>query len=351
MHRVAVMGAAGLAGGELLRILCQHPHLEVSLICSSSSEGQPVRSSHPHLAYAYRSRTFVSPEAVLEGEWDLIFLALPHGKSAPWVEGLMPLVEGGRRIVDLSGDFRLRDPREHEIWYGKHPCPQFLGSFVYGLPELNREKIASARLVSGVGCNATGVLLCLYPLVSSPLWANVLDVNVECRAGSSEGGSRPSEGGMHVFRSRAMRLVSPFVHRHMAEVVQELNIPAQSLSMTLTAVEAVRGVQCLAHVRFKDPVSEADLWRACRGAFGSEPFVDLCPARPVHLRIPDPKLVLGSNRAMVGFVLDRTGRRLLIGSGIDNLMKGAAGTAVQCANLMLGLPEDEGLAMPPVYPA
>ncbi|MCX7828116.1 MAG: N-acetyl-gamma-glutamyl-phosphate reductase [Thermanaerothrix sp.] len=351
MYRVAVMGAAGLAGGELLRILSQHPRMEASLICSSSSKGQPVRSCHPHLAHAYRSRTFEAPEAALEGQWDLIFLALPHGRSAPWVERLMPLVEDGRRIVDLSGDFRLRDPREHETWYGKHPCPNLLGSFVYGLPELNRQRIASARLVSGVGCNATGAMLCLAPLARSPLWELVEDVAVECRAGSSEGGGRPSEGGMHVFRSRSMRLVSAFLHRHMAEVLQELNIPSSLLSMTLTTAEMVRGVQCLAHVRLKDRVPEADLWRACRDAFGDEPFVDLCPARPAHLRIPDPRMVLGSNRAMVGFVLDSSGKRLIMGSAIDNLMKGAAGTAVQCANLMLGLREEEGLAMPPVYPA
>lgn len=351
MYRVAVMGAAGLVGGELLRIICQHPSMVLAGAYSSSAAGQPIRSCHPHLSFAYGSQRFAPPDEVMKGEWDLIFLALPHRRSAHWVMDLMPLLREGRRLVDLSGDFRLRDPEEHGRWYGEHPCPELLGSFVYGLPEINRHLIAGASLVSGVGCNATAAILCLAPLVGSSLMDAVDQLDLECRVGSSEGGLGASQGGMHVLRSRSMRMVSAFVHRHMAEVSQELGIPAERFSMTLTTAEMVRGVQCLAWVRLRSPVAEGDVWRALRGALGSEIFVDLCPSRPAHMRIPDPRLVLGSNRAMVGFVLDQGGRRLILGSAIDNLMKGAAGTAVQCANLMFNLPEQEGLNMPPAYPA
>lgn len=351
MYRVAIMGASGLAGGEILRILANHGGFRVSLVTSASSTGRPVRQAHPHLAYAYRDLTFSPEEAVLEGEWDLIFLALPHRKSAPWVRRLMPLLEGGRRLVDLSGDFRLRDTEAHRRWYGEDPAEDLRGAFVYGLPELHREEIRSASLVSGVGCNATAATLAALPLVRSGLSEAVLQWWFECRVGSSEGGSVPNEGGMHVFRSRTMRVVSCFSHRHLGEVSQELRIPEEAMSLTVTSVEMVRGVQCLLSAPLREPLTEGDLWRALRSAYGTEPFVDLCPPRPGHMRLPDPRLVLGSNRALVGFSLSDDRRRLLVGCAIDNLMKGAAGTAVQCANLMFRLPEEQGLIMPPAYPA
>ena len=146
-------------------------------------------------------------------------------------------------------------------------------------------------------------------------------------------------------------MVEPFRHRHAAEVVQETGLEGGAFSFTLTAVEMVRGVQMLAHVTLTEPLAEKDLWRIYREAYGGEPFVELCPARPAHLRFPDPRLVLGTNRALVGFALDGESSRLLVGCAIDNLMKGAAGSAVQCANLMLGFDETAGLDALAIYPA
>jgi N-acetyl-gamma-glutamyl-phosphate/LysW-gamma-L-alpha-aminoadipyl-6-phosphate reductase len=148
-----------------------------------------------------------------------------------------------------------------------------------------------------------------------------------------------------------MRVIDPFRHRHLAEILQELKLPEESVAMTTTAVEMVRGVQMMAYVTLKDRVSEAELWKLYRKAFRNEPFLHLCPAQPAHLRFPDPRYVLGSNRALIGFALHDDGRRLLVASAIDNLMKGASGTALQAANVMLGLPEETGLTMMPVFPA
>ncbi|NLI96551.1 MAG: N-acetyl-gamma-glutamyl-phosphate reductase, partial [Synergistaceae bacterium] len=255
----------------------------------------------------------------------------------------------GTRVVDLAADVRLRDPEVYQRWYGgPHPDPGLLQEAVYGLPELHREEIRRARLVSGVGCNAAAAILALAPLARAGV---VSEARIEARVGSSEGGSRATEGSHHPYRSRALRMFEPFAHRHLAEVSQETGLPEDRLTLGVTAVESVRGVQAVATVTLAEPVREGDLWKTYRAAYGSEPFVFLCPARPSHLRLPDPRLVMGSNRALVGFALHPDGRRLTAVAAIDNLLKGASGTAVQAANLLLGCPETAGLEMRPVYPA
>ena len=198
------------------------------------------------------------------------------------------------------------------------------------------------------GCNATSVITALLPLAKAGL---IEEARVECRVGSSEAGANADEGSAHAMRSRAMRVVSPFVHRHMAEVVQELSLPMSAFTMGVTTAEMVRGIQCLAHVTLNRQVREAEIWKLYRAAWNGEPFVSFTPAKPAHFRIPDPRFVLGSNRVLTGFMLAEDGRRMIAASAIDNLMKGAAGSAVQCANLMFGLDETEGLDMMPVYPA
>ena len=344
--RVAVWGATGLTGGELLRLVAGHPGMELACAVSRGRAGQPLGGTHPHLRHAYPSRAFVSPEEGRETQADLAFLALPHGASA---EEAARCLAQGQKVVDLSADFRLGDPEAHRRWYGAEaPEPGLRGRRVYGLPELHREALRGADLVSGVGCNATAAILALLPLAR----AGVLEeARVECRVGSSEGGASGDEGSHHPWRSRALRVVTPFAHRHLGELCQELGLEEERLTLGVTAVELVRGVQCLVHGTLSRPMGESDLWRLYRGAYGGEPFVDLCPARPAHQRIPDPRHVLGSNRVRVGFALAEGGRRILAASALDNLMKGAAGTAVQGANLALGLPETRGLDMLPVFPA
>ena len=343
---VTIWGATGFAGAELLRIFARHPHFEVIGAVSRSKAGTSVGAAHPHLRHVYNEMTFISPEEAAQLSPAVSFLALPHRASA---QEAVRRLEAGERVVDLSADFRLRSAEEYKNWYGvDHPAPELLSEAVYGLPELHRAEMGSARLISGVGCNATSVITALLPLAKAWL---IDDARVECRVGSSEEGANADEGSAHAMRSRAMRVVSPFVHRHMAEVMQELALPMSAFTMGVTTAEMVRGIQCLAHVTLNRQVREAEIWKLYRAAWNGEPFVSFTPAKPAHFRIPDPRFVLGSNRVLTGFMLAEDGRRMIAASAIDNLMKGAAGSAVQCANLMFGLDETEGLDMMPVYPA
>ncbi|MBO8154700.1 MAG: N-acetyl-gamma-glutamyl-phosphate reductase [Thermovirga sp.] len=343
--KAIILGAAGMTGGELLRILAKHNYISVIAAISKSKKNTPVGATHPHLRSYFAGMTFVSYEEAHIDEANIAFVALPHGSSANEVAKLL---EKGLKVVDLSADFRLKDPENYKEWYNiEHPRPELLQQSVYGLPELHRDDIASTNLISGVGCNATASILALLPLARAGL---IESVHLDIRAGSSEAGAMPSGGSHHPFRSRATRIVEPFCHRHLAEVSQELGLPLEKLSMRLSTIEAVRGVQACADVTLNTKISERELWKIYRSTYVGEPFVELCPARPSYLRFPDPKLVCGSNKALVGFALNEEGNRCLAVSAIDNLMKGAAGSAVQSANIMLGISEIEGLDMQPVYP-
>ena len=344
--KALVWGANGMAGGEVLRLLAGHPQIELTGAVSRSKAGQPVWTIHPHLRQDFPEMTFITPEEALGMEADVVFLALPH--KASWAT-IREYHGRGVKVADLSADVRLTDMQMYREWYGQeHPAPELMKEAVYGLPELHRTELRNASLASGVGCNATCAILGLQPLARAGL---IADVRMELRVGSSEAGASPSQGGHHPYRDRTLRVYEPFRHRHLAEVVQECGLPETVFTMTMTAAPVVRGVQMLAQVRLSRTVKEPELWKAYRAAMGVQPFWALSPARPAHLRLPDPRFVMGSNRALVGFSLHEDGERLLVVSAIDNLMKGAAGTAVQCANLMLGLDETSGLTMKPVYPA
>ncbi len=343
---VIIWGATGFTGGELLRIIARHPHMVLAGAVSRSKAGTPVGAVHPHLRFAYQDVNFISPEEGADLDAELVFLALPHKAAA---ETAKKRLSEGRRVVDLSADFRLRDHQEYKRWYEtEHPCPELLEGSVYGLPELHRAEMAGAKIISGVGCNATSAIFALLPLAKAGLIENA---RIECRVGSSEGGAEAKEGSSHSLRSRSLRVVSPFVHRHMAEVVQELGLSEANISMTVTAVELVRGIQCIAHVTMGQKLKEADIWKLYRSQWSGEPFVSVSPAKPAHFRIPDPRFVMGSNRVLTGFALAEDGRRAIAASAIDNLLKGAAGSAVQSANIMMGIEEVAGLEMMPLYPA
>jgi N-acetyl-gamma-glutamyl-phosphate/LysW-gamma-L-alpha-aminoadipyl-6-phosphate reductase len=335
-----------MAGGEVLRILAGHPDIEVAAAVSRSKAGQPVWTVHPHLRPDYPEIAFIPPDQAFDVETDVAFLALPH--KASW-KTILEYRNRGVKVADLSADVRLKDLAAYKEWYEQeHPAPQLMSEAVYGLPELHREELAHASLASGVGCNSTCAILGLHPLAKAGL---IADVRMELRVGSSEAGGTPSQGGHHPYRDRTLRGYEPFRHRHLAEVIQECGIDASAITMTMTAAPIVRGVQMLAQVRLTRVVKEAEIWKIYRAATAGQPFWSLCAARPAHLRLPDPRLVIGSNRGLTGFVLHEDGERLIVVSAIDNLMKGAAGTAVQCANLMIGLEETSGLNMRPVYPA
>ena len=341
--RVSIVSASGYTGGELLRILLFHPHVEIAQATSESHAGEYVYQQHPNL----RKRTqlpFVSQQALQP--CDVLFLALPHGEAQKQIDryfGLAP------KIVDLSADFRLRDAALYKKWYGDdHKTPQHLGKFVYGLPEVQREAMKTANYISGVGCNATASILALLPLVK----ANLLDpdkpIIVDVKTGSSEGGATANPGSHHPEKSHSVRAYAPTGHRHTAEVIQELGLCNVHLSMT--AVELVRGVLAAAHAFVKPGTTEKDLWKAYRAAYNSEPFVRIVKDKTGLHRVPDPKILAGSNYADVGFDLDPDSGRVVSLAAIDNLMKGAAGSAVQAMNIMCGFEETAGLEFPGLHP-
>jgi N-acetyl-gamma-glutamyl-phosphate/LysW-gamma-L-alpha-aminoadipyl-6-phosphate reductase len=277
---------------------------------------------------------------------DVLFVALPHGEAARRIDQLAQLAP---RVIDCSADFRLHDPGVYARWYGEtHPAPAWLERFVYGLPELQREAIRAARYVSGVGCNATAANLALWPLARAGLLDPAGDVVVEVKVGSSEGGAQASDSSHHPERSGAVRSFAPAGHRHTAEITQATGLARVHLS--ITSVELVRGALATAHVFPREPVTEKDLWRLYREAYNGEPFVRIVRERQGTYRLPEPKILAGSNYADVGFALDEASGRVVSICAIDNLMKGAAGSAVQCMNLMCGFDETAGLEFPGLHP-
>jgi N-acetyl-gamma-glutamyl-phosphate/LysW-gamma-L-alpha-aminoadipyl-6-phosphate reductase len=277
---------------------------------------------------------------------EVLFLALPHGEAQKHIDKYVSLAS---KIVDLSADFRLKDAALYRKWYGAdHKAPQYLGKFVYGLPETQREAMKTANYISGVGCNATVSNLALLPLVQ----ANLIDLDkpivVDVKTGSSEGGARVNAGSHHPEKSHSVRAYAPTGHRHTAEVIQELGL--QDVHLSMTAVDLVRGVLGAAHVFVKPGTTEKELWKAYRAAYNHEPFVRIVKDKTGIHRVPDPKILSGSNYADVGFELDPETRHVVSLAAIDNLMKGASGSAVQALNIMCGFEETAGLEFPGLHP-
>jgi N-acetyl-gamma-glutamyl-phosphate/LysW-gamma-L-alpha-aminoadipyl-6-phosphate reductase len=334
--RVSIVGASGYVGGELLRLLLRHPDVELAQVTSESRAGQLVRSVHP----ALRGHTHLKFCAIADLEpVDVLVSALPHGEAARRIEDFAALAE---RIIDCSADFRLGSAGAYEDWYGHaHAAPDWLPRFVYGLPEVSREALRGARYVSGVGCNATAANLALLPLARAGLLDAARPIVVDLKVGSSEAGRAAGATGHHPERSGVVRPYAPVDHRHTAEVRMTLGL--DDVHLSVTAVELVRGVAAAAHAWLAEPTDDRELWKAWRAAYGEEPFVRVVHERSGAYRHPEPRLLSGTNHADVGWALAADGRRIVALCALDNLMKGAAGSAVQCLNLMHDLDETRGL--------
>jgi LysW-gamma-L-alpha-aminoadipyl-6-phosphate/LysW-L-glutamyl-5-phosphate reductase len=343
--RASIVGGSGYTGGELLRILLGHPGVGVAQVTSERFVGQPVGTVHPNLRQRTELR-FVGRDALVP--CDALFLCLPHGETARQIDAFLPLAP---RVLDLSADFRLKEPSAYEKWYGLvHPRPDLLPKFAYGIPELHREEIRAASLVATAGCNATATILALHPLFAAGVVRRDAVV-VEVKAGSSEGGNASSQATHHPERAHCIRSYKPTGHRHQAEILQELGADGPlGLHFSATAVDLVRGLQLTAHLFPSSPLDEKALWRIYRQAYGSEPFVRIVKSREGNYRYPEPKLLWGTNTCDVGFEVDEDSGRLVVMAALDNLVKGGAGQAVQCLNLMLGLPETTGLEFPGLHP-
>lgn len=345
--RVSIAGGSGYGGGELIRLLLGHPGVEIAQVTSESHAGDFVHSLHPNLRPAGGRIQPIRFTTLSElAPCDVLFLALPHGQAQRRIADLARLAP---RIIDLSADFRLTDPQTYQATYGEpHAAPGWLPRFAYGLPEANRDAIRTTHHASGVGCNATAANLALLPLARAGLLRADRPVIVDVKAGSSEGGATANAASHHPERAGAVRSFAPTGHRHQAEVRQVTGLADVHLSVT--SIELVRGVLATAHAWVQPGLSDKDLWRAYRAAYGNEPFVRIVHERGGIYRHPEPKLLAGTNLADVGWELAPATGRLVALAAIDNLGKGAAGSAVQCMNLMCGLEETAGLEFSGLHP-
>jgi N-acetyl-gamma-glutamyl-phosphate/LysW-gamma-L-alpha-aminoadipyl-6-phosphate reductase len=350
MMRIGIVGGTGYCGGELLRILLMHPQVEVTMVTSRQSAGEYVFNLHPNLRGMTQLKFVPMDVAEMQKNCDLIFAATPHGGS----QNLVPqLLEAGLKVIDMSADFRLKNPADYETYYGwKHAHPEYLKEAVYGLPELHREEIKKARLIGCPGCMATATILALVPLVKAGL-IDLKHVVADLKVGSSGAGSKPTAASHHPERAGGVRPYQVVGHRHIGEVEQELNaLSTEPLKIAFTphAVNIIRGILVTIHAFPKEPLEAKHLWKALRGAYGTEPFVRLVKYQKGPYQLPDPKITQGTNFCDVGFEIDPHANHLLMFSAVDNMVKGASGQGVQCLNLMMGIDETTGLKSTGFHP-
>jgi N-acetyl-gamma-glutamyl-phosphate/LysW-gamma-L-alpha-aminoadipyl-6-phosphate reductase len=340
--QVSIVGASGYGGGEVVRLLLGHPNVAIHQVTSESNAGNYLHSVHPNLRKV-TSLQFTSSKVL--GSCDVLFLALPHGEAQKRIEQFSALAPV---IIDLSADFRLKDLAVYERYYGEaHTAPKWVDQFVYGLPELHRDALKSAKFASGVGCNATAATLALLPLVKADLLDTTRPITVDLKVGSSEAGASSSPSSHHPERSGVVRTFAAVGHRHEAEVIQNLGITAY---LSITSVELIRGAMATAQAFLKPGVEEKAVWKAYRAAYNHEPFVRIVHDKTGLHRHPEPKLLAGTNFADVGWEMEAETGRIVALAAIDNLGKGASGSAVQCMNLMCGFDESAGLGFTGLHP-
>jgi len=349
MLKVAIIGASGVIGGELLRILLQHPSVEVVSAASRNSKGKLVSMLHPNLR-GFTTLTFTDdPVEEIASRVDVVFLAVPHGTAHKIVPSIL---ETGNMIIDMSADFRLKDSTKYQEWYGwDHSAPDLLNKFVYGNPELHREEIRVARLIANPGCIASTSIYSLAPLAKAGLINST--VHIDAKTGSSASGSDSSESTSYSVKTNSIRTYKPSGHRHTPEVEQELSLISRKrtkVALTAQSVPLVRGILTTSSTYYSREIDEKVLWNHYRNFYRDERFVRFMMNKNGIFRYPDPKLVVGSNFVDLGFDIDRYSGRIISMGAIDNLFKGAAGNAIASMNLMNGFPEEMGLTTIPLYP-
>jgi len=346
---VSIVGGSGYAGGELLRILLNHPHVEIKQVTSQSLVGQPLSISHPNLRG--QTKLKFSSLADLE-ECDVLFLGLPNGVSMDYIEKFRRLAT---HIIDLGADFRLDSVGQWNEWYKKnHTQSELMSQFVYGLPELNRQKIVNSKYVSGPGCEAAVSILSLYPLIKHGV-IDPTSIIIDAKMGSSQAGNGFSSASHHPERAGVLRSYAPTGHRHTAEIEQELGeyVPEIKVNISATAVNIVRGILVTIHTNLnKDNLNltDKDIRKIYLQEYKNEPFVRVVKQSRGLFRYPEPKILQGTNFCEIGFETDQRSNRLVVLGAIDNLVKGTAGNGVQCMNLMLGLEERSGLGFMGLHP-
>jgi N-acetyl-gamma-glutamyl-phosphate reductase len=336
---VAVLGATGYAGVELLRLLSRHPDVEIAFLSSEQYRDSRAADVYPFLQGVV-DQPLAAPEGWRQSHAELVFSALPHGASGPFVRDVLA---DGRRALDISADFRLRDPAVHARWYGEHSAPDLLPHAVYGLPELYRDELRQARLVAVPGCYPTGALLGLAPLARAGLIRE--PVVIDAKSGTTGAGRSAKVEQLFAEVNENFRPYAIGAHRHGPEIDQELRRAGATASAIFVPhlLPVSRGIISTMYVA--TTTDAAGLGRLFEDAYRDEPFVVLRGAQPPELRE-----VRGTNRCAIGWYWDEATARAVIVSAIDNLGKGAAGQAIQCMNLLLGLPETTALEAPALVP-
>jgi len=336
---VAVLGATGYTGVELLRLLARHPDVEIACLSSEQHRGRRASDVYPFLAGVVDVE-LAAPGAALAGPAEVVFVALPHGAAASHVRALL---DAGRRVIDLSADFRLRDPAVYARWYGEHTAPELLDQAVYGLVEWRRDAIRGARLVANPGCYPTTALLGLLPLARAGLLTEPVVVNAA--SGTTGAGRSAKVEQLFAEVNENFRAYGVGTHRHRPELDQELAWGGATAPCIFTPhlLPVSRGILATMYVRVGG--GEPPLGELFSRAYAHEPFIMLRGTTPPELRD-----VRGTNRCAIGWHWDASTRQAIVMSATDNLGKGAAGQAVQSMNLLLGFPETTGLDAPALVP-
>ncbi|OLS21927.1 MAG: N-acetyl-gamma-glutamyl-phosphate/N-acetyl-gamma-aminoadipyl-phosphate reductase [Candidatus Heimdallarchaeota archaeon LC_2] len=341
--QASIVGGSGYTGGELTRLLLNHPDVEINQITSRSLAKKPVTRVNPNLR-GFTKLKFIDPNELNES--DLLFLCLPHGTSSSTFDEYKDLAP---KIIDLSSDFRLNNQELYREYYGStHPHPELLDKFEYGIAEINRDKIKIANYIATAGCNATASIIGMFPIIKSNL--KIENVVIDVKVGSSESGRMHTSSSHHPERSGSLRSYKPTGHRHAAEVIEYLGINSKKIHFTATSVEMVRGVLATIHCFVDGDIDEKSIWKTYRDQYKNEPFVRVVKEKSGNYRFPDPKILSGTNFCDVGFEIDEKSNRIVIISALDNLMKGAAGQAVQAMNLIYGFDESTGLNFTGMHP-
>ena len=335
MARVGIVGGTGYTGVELLRLLSGHPRVELAVITSRAEAGVPVADLYPNLRRHVGLR-YSEPDIALLKACDLVFFATPNGTAMKMVPELL---ETGVRVIDLAADFRIRDPKVWEYWYGMtHACPELIEEAVYGLPEVNREAVRAARLVANPGCYPTAVTLGMLPLLEAGIIA-CRGLIADCKSGVSGAGRGASVGMLMGEVGESFKAYGVPGHRHLPEIRQNLSLAAASdvdLTFVPHLLPIIRGIHATLYGRIE---KKADLQALFEARYAEEPFVDVLPSG-AH---PETRSVRGVNDCRVAVHLPQGGDTVVVLSVIDNLVKGAAGQAIQNMNLMLGFEETDGL--------
>jgi len=345
MVRVAIIGSTGYTGNELLRILLDHPRVDVTVVTSRQHEGRPLERVFP----ALKARTDLVCESPdldrVADQSDFVFTALPH-KTA--MDVVPPLYEREKRVVDLSADFRFKDPRVYEAWYQPHDCETLLAEAVYGLPELHRDSIRKARLVGNPGCYPTGAILALAPMVKERV-VDLSQIVVDAKSGASGAGRDPSLATLFCEVNEGLKAYKVLDHRHGPEIEQELTCLADEPVRVIFVPHLIpmdRGILTTMYVAMTQKTDTEHLSAMYSEHYREDFFVRICPQG----EFPNVLDVRGSNFCDIGLKVTEDGKRAVIVSAIDNLVKGASGQAVQNMNLMCGFPEEEGLTHVALFP-